>query len=149
MKEIRFKVKQILLALSISVSLFGRPNYGNIKVDSIVNVYDGDTTRVNINSYPPILGQNISIRVNGIDTPEMLGKCEEEKIKAKVAKYFTKRFLQECKEEISLKNISRGKYFRIVADVYCGEKSLAKGLLEDSLAVIYDGKKKRKNWCEE
>jgi len=41
-----------------------------------------------------------------------------------------------------LRNIDRGKYFRIVADVYIDGKSLAQMLLTKGLAKVYDGGKK-------
>jgi len=43
--------------------------------------------------------------------------------------------------------MKRGKYFRIVADVSIDGKSLAKSLINAKLAVIYDGGKKTKDWC--
>ena len=40
---------------------------------------------VNIPGVHPLLGNEIGIRVRGIDTPEIRGKCEFEKRKAKEA----------------------------------------------------------------
>jgi len=51
-------------------------------------------------------------------------------------------------ETIDLKNIERGKYFRIVADVFVDGESLADELIEAGIAVPYDGGKKTHNWCE-
>ena len=51
------------------------PQYGTVTVSKVISVYDGDTFRVNIDSLPPIVGKNIAIRVNGVDTPEIRGKC--------------------------------------------------------------------------
>ena len=51
-------------------------------------------------------------------------------------------------ETINLKNIERGKYFRIVADVFVDGKSLADELIEAGLAVADDGGTKTKDWCE-
>jgi len=51
-------------------------------------------------------------------------------------------------EQIDLKNIARGKYFRIVADVVVDGESLADELIEAGMAVPYDGGKKTYNWCE-
>ncbi len=42
----------------------------------------------------------------------------------------------------------RGKYFRIVADVYVDGKSLAESLIEANLGVPYYGKTKIKDWCK-
>ena len=44
--------------------------------------------------------------------------------------------------------MQRGKYFRIVADVYYDGKSLADVLLKNNLAVRYDGETKTKDWSK-
>ena len=49
--------------------------YGNITVDKIVSVYDGDTFRCNIKGWPKIAGENIAVRVKSIDTPEI--RCKK------------------------------------------------------------------------
>lgn len=54
----------------------------NIKVDEVVSIYNGDTITVTIKEYPSIIGERISIRVNGIDTPEIKEKCANEKDKS-------------------------------------------------------------------
>jgi len=89
----------------------------------------------------------MSIRVNGIDTPEIRGKCDLEKVLARKAKQQTVFMLRGAKK-IELKNIKRGKYFRLVADVYVDDVSLAKILLDSKLAVSYDGGTKVKDWCK-
>ena len=40
----------------------------------------------NLPGLHPIIGEKINIRVNGIDTPEIRGKCDQEKYNAKQAK---------------------------------------------------------------
>ena len=47
------------------------------------------------------------------------------------------------------KNLERGKYFRIGADIYVDGENLAKVLVEAGMAVRYDGKTKMKAWCKE
>ena len=44
-------------------------------------------------------------------------------------------------EQISLKNMERGKYFRIAADVIVDGESLVDMLIEAGMAVRYDGGK--------
>ena len=51
-------------------------------------------------------------------------------------------------KKIELRNMKRGKYFRIVADVYVDGKSLGDMLIKRSLAVPYDGGHKGKDWCK-
>lgn len=124
----------------------GEKTYGSATVDEVTSIYDGDTFRVNIKGWPDVVGHRIPIRVNGIDTPEMRGKCQSEKDQARLAKQFTVQALRSAKT-IELRNIKRGKYFRLVADVYTDGKSLAEGLINKQFAVRYDGGTKI-NWCE-
>ncbi|MCI5212638.1 MAG: hypothetical protein D3910_28480, partial [Candidatus Electrothrix sp. ATG2] len=49
--------------------------------------------------------------------------------------------------KIKLKNVRRGKYFRIVADVQAGKQNVADVLIKKGLAVRYDGGTKGFNWC--
>ena len=91
-------------------------SFGNANVLEITSIYDGDTFRANIEGFPPVIGEHMSIRINGIDTPELRGKCDKEKQLAKLAKHFTVERLRAVRS-ITLKNIKRGKYFRLIADV--------------------------------
>ena len=111
--------------------------------------YDGDTLTVNIPGVHPLLGKKIRIRVNGIDTPEIRGRSVCEKKKARLAKRLAYSLLSKAKR-IDLLNVKRGKYFRIVADVFIDEKkNLAQVLLKNKLAYKYKGKRKPKiNWCK-
>ena len=52
--------------------------YGSVRVSRLVYVYDGDTIRVEVDGWPAIIGAGLSIRINGIDTPELLGKEKNE-----------------------------------------------------------------------
>lgn len=120
-------------------------DYGSVRVDEVVRVYDGDTITVNINEWPALLGHEIGIRVNGIDTPEIRGKCTSEKQKAREARDLVKRILANA-EVIELRNLDRGKYFRVVADVYVDGQELSKRVLNANLAHEYHGGTKS-GWC--
>ncbi|WP_026301149.1 thermonuclease family protein [Colwellia piezophila] len=120
-------------------------NYGSAQVLEVTSIYDGDTFRANLKGYPAIIGEHMSIRINGIDTPELRGKCDKEKQLARKAKQFTVEHLRAAKN-ITLNNIKRGKYFRLIADVYVDGVSLGELLLKQGHAIRYDGETK-KNWC--
>ena len=120
--------------------------YGTAIVSKVISVYDGDTFRVNIGSLPPIVGKNIPIRLNGVDTPEILGKCKYEKDLAIKARDFVRNKLANAKE-IRLTKLQRGKYFRVVADVMIDGVSLEQELLDNKLAYKYTGGKKS-SWCD-
>lgn len=121
--------------------------YNDINNVEFVYNYDGDTINVNIRGWPHIIGQLMPIRVNGVDTPEIKGKCIEEKVMAHMAKQFVYNELVDA-ETIDLVNPSRGKYYRIVADVQYDGKSLTEELLRHGYAYEYDGDTKSNPWCE-
>lgn len=112
--------------------------YGNAVLDSVLSIHDGDTFTGSINSFPPIVGQRISIRIDGIDTPEMTDKRPNIKQKAQQAKQYTVQRLREGKK-IELKNMKRDKYFRILAVVIVDGVSLGDELIEKGYAKKYDG----------
>lgn len=144
-----FVVISLYLVLSVSTLsalALSKKQYGNVTVSEVTSIYDGDTFRANIKEYPEIIGYRIGIRVNGIDTPEMRGKCQKEKDLARKAKQFSVAHLRSAKR-IELRNMKRGKYFRIVADVYVDQQNLGDLLIKNSLAVPYDGGHKGKDWC--
>ena len=141
-------MKKLLLLLILSLGVFSSqaaPEYGTVTVSKVISVYDGDTFRVDIDSLSPIVGKNIRIRLNGVDTPEIQGKCQYEKDLALKARDFVRNKLTNAKE-IKLTKLQRGKYFRVVADVMVDGVSLEKELLENKLAYKYTGGKKS-SWC--
>lgn len=131
----------------VSAKSFSDMTFGNVIVSEVVSVYDGDTFRVHIACWPDIIGYRIGIRIAGIDTPEIRGKCQVEKDKAQLAKQFVVEKLHNA-QTVELRNIKRGKYFRIVANVFVDEINLADAIIEAGFAVAYDGNTKTKNWCD-
>jgi micrococcal nuclease len=119
-------------------SLTSEKTYGDIVVTQIIEVYDGDTFKVNIKGYPPIIGEEILVRIRGVDTPELRGSSDYEKELAKKARLYTENRLQSAKV-VTLKNIGRDKYFRILADVYVDKANLAKELIRVGLGYEYYG----------
>ena len=118
----------------------------NFKKVKLISVYDGDTFKVNLPCKEKLFCQNISVRVRGIDTPEINSKNIKEKEIAKQAKIFTQQLLLSGK--IILGNCTRDKYFRLLCDVFIKKEkeeiNLAQKLLLSGLAVQYDGKTKNK-----
>ena len=142
--KVKFIAVLFITCISITVSAKDK-SYGNATVSEITSIYDGDTFRANIKGYPAIVGEHMSIRINGIDTPELRGQCDKEKQLARKAKQFTVEHLRAAKN-ITLKNIKRGKYFRLIADVYIDGANLGEQLIKHGHAVRYDGGTK-KYWC--
>jgi len=139
--------KLLLLLLCLGFfSVQAAPEYGTVTVSKVISVYDGDTFRVDVDSLSPIVGKNIPIRLNGVDTPEIQGKCQYEKALALKARDFVRNKLANAKE-IKLTKLQRGKYFRVVANVMIDGVSLEQELLENKLAYKYTGGKKS-SWCD-
>jgi len=104
----------------------------------VIKVYDGDT--ITIASKLPFKDSplyRLSVRLNGIDTPEIKGKNEDEKTVAKMAKDALASLI--LNKYVTLKNIQSEKYGRILADVYLGELHLNAWLVKEKYAVKYDG----------
>jgi endonuclease YncB( thermonuclease family) len=136
-------IKSILFFRELNKPVLTRAitDYGSFKNVEYVKNYDGDTITVNIKNLHPLIGNNINIRVNGIDTPEMRGGCEKSKALAIEAKLVVQELLTNAKQ-ISLVNCTRGKYFRICSDVYADNINIASLLIAKGLAVRYDGAQK-------
>ena len=140
------KISLYFLICFLSLNTYAAKQYGSVTVSKIISVYDGDTFRVNIDSLPPLIGKNIPVRLEGVDTPEINGKCQYEKDLALEARDFVRSKLSNA-VEILLNDLQRGKYFRIVAKVYIDGVSLEEELLQNGLAYQYNGGKKS-NWCK-
>ena len=121
-------------------------SYGQVSVDRIVGIYDGDTITVTINDWPELIGNAISVRVAGIDTPEIRGRCEIEKAMARDARRFTRDAVTGAKK-VELHNLRRDKYFRILADVCLDGDALSDRLVSAGFARRYEGGSRR-SWCD-
>jgi micrococcal nuclease len=52
------KALLILITISLTFSVNAKDkNYGDVKVLEVTSIYDGDTFRANIESYPPVIGK--------------------------------------------------------------------------------------------
>ena len=130
----------------LSLQVVAADYYGDLVVEKYISAYDGDTFRVDVAEIHPLIGRNMPIRLRGVDTPEIRGKCDQEKALAIKARDFVRELLANA-ETIVLKNIDRGKYFRIVADVSVDGVDLGSTLIENGLGRLYDGGKKV-GWCD-
>ena len=109
----------------------------------VVRVVDGDTLEVRAYLWPghTWLGK---VRLRGIDTPELRGKCEIEKVMALDAKQFVETMIGHT---VILENVNKGKYAgRVVATVLVGDDNLRDLLLLNGHGRAYDGGK-RQGWC--
>ena len=134
-----------LLEEKMDEGMLSKENLFILTSDQIAEVYDGDTFKINLPQQVPIFGDKLSIRLAGVDTPEMKGTSDEVKALAKQARELTEKALQNA-DQIELRNPQRGKYFRIVSEVWIDGESLADLLKEKDLAKDYDGEGPRPEW---
>lgn len=142
-KRFKYYILTLCLVCSINTSSYSE-DFTNVRY---IKNYDGDTLTVDIPGVPDIFGKNISVRVYGIDTPEMKGKCDKEKQLARESQLLVEKLLTDS-NKVVIKNAQRDKYFRILGEVYADGINISDVLIEQGLAVPYFGDTKTKNWCE-
>jgi micrococcal nuclease len=115
----------------------------------IIRVIDGDTVEVAARWLPIELGKTVSIRIDGIDTPERGGraKCAHEAQLAQTAKDFVQKSIaQSRKQAIMIRSWDKFGG-RILGDILLDGVSIRQQLLERGYAKPYTGGQKI-SWCE-
>ena len=107
----------------------------------VVRVIDGDSLVVNVPSFPPVVGHEISVRIAGCDTPELRDPRPEVRELAQRARALTAE-LAPAGSRVWLRDIRRDKYFRLLARVRTDSGDIREALLRQGLAVPYDGGRK-------
>lgn len=112
----------------------------------VVRVIDGDTVAVHVYPWPGVIVET-RIRLLGVDTPELRGKCEAEKAKAREAKATVAKLLP-VGSTVQIRNVKQDKYAgRHDADVILTDgRNLSEILIRSGLARSYDGGQ-RSGWC--
>lgn len=110
----------------------------------VLSVYDGDTFNARIPIWAN-LEVVTAVRVRGIDTPEMRGKCQAEKDAALRARELLRQLLAAGRVE--LREVEPDKYGgRIDATVLVDGLPVAEALVNAGLARRYAGGT-RQGWC--
>jgi endonuclease YncB( thermonuclease family) len=112
----------------------------------VVRVIDGDTVSVHVYPWPGLIVET-RIRLLGVDTPELRGKCEEEKRGAREARASLAKLLP-AGTPVRIRNIKQDKYAgRHDAEIRLEDgRSVAEVLIGAGLARPYDGGT-RAAWC--
>jgi endonuclease YncB( thermonuclease family) len=109
---------------------------------NVIKVYDGDTITIAAKMpYDNSPLYRFPVRLNGIDTPEIKGKNEDEKSVAKLARDFVSSMILH--KIVNLENIQNDKYGRILADVYLDGTHINSLLINERFAVKYTGGTKK------
>ena len=110
----------------------------------VVSVYDGDTFTARIPVWDNVEVVT-AVRIRGIDTPEIKGKCPAEKAAALKAKARLAELLSAG--QVQLFHVEPDKYAgRVDADVSVGGNPVAGVLVAEGLARPYTGGA-RAGWC--
>ena len=122
-----------------------------LKNITVIKVYDGDTITISAQ----VAGNPCyrtyyrwSVRLRGIDTPEIKSKTQDEKEAAIVARdALSNKILNK---KILLKDVKYDKYGRLLADVYLDKLCLNQWMLDNKYGVAYDGGTKHtpESWLE-
>ena len=111
----------------------------------VERIVDGDTLAVRVAIW---LQQDLDVlvRIRGIDAPELRGRCDDEKARARAATVALEELVSGG--EVALTAIEGDKYFgRVIADVATSAgESVGAALIARGYVRSYDGGK-RASWC--
>ena len=148
-----------LVGMLLGMLLGGLPLFGIARGDirqpgeqvvaRVVRVVDGDTFRATITDWPKVVGENIPVRVAGVDAPEPRGKCQAEKDLAEAARAFVEALIGG--KQVELLRVRRGKFFRLIAEVRVWIDgrwvNVGDALIRFGHARPYAGERRR-SWCD-
>ena len=108
----------------------------NIAYRHVDRVVDGDTIDVTID-----LGFNVWIkerlRLYGLNTPETRTKDAEEKERGLKAKRYVENQVNSNQGKIQIQSLGRGKYGRVLAEIWVGKNNINELLISNGHAEIY------------
>jgi endonuclease YncB( thermonuclease family) len=116
----------------------------------VIKVYDGDTITIATRLPHDNTLYRFSVRLRGIDSPEIHGKTENEKLLAIKSRDALSHLIYH--KVVVLKNVEYEKYGRLLADIYLvGQETtptINQWMLDQKYAVPYDGGTKNipKEW---
>lgn len=145
MKKLFIATTLFLLAFSPAAASPRQETLDGPMTGTVLQVLDGDTVSVKIRVW---IGQEIetSLRIDGIDAPEMKGKCAKERGMAEAARQELARLLGDG--VIKIYNVRLEKYAgRVLAQAQTTSGiNISQHMLEKGFARPYHGKK-RQPWC--
>ena len=125
-------IAAILILAGCTGSALSHPS--GLEVLEVTKVHDGDTFKVNLNCNVDVFCKDISIRPTNYDAFEI--RDDLNKLDAIAAREQLKDLLTNA-QRVELRNVKRGKYFRLVADVYIDNINLSNIMLDTGLVKPY------------
>jgi len=109
----------------------------------VKRIVDGDTVDVVID-----LGFDIHyssrVRLYGIDTPESRTRNKDEKVRGLMSKEYLIDALSKGQVVIKTHKDKKGKFGRVLGEMYVADKNINLMMVDDHLAVKYKGQNKNK-----
>jgi len=112
----------------------------------VLRVIDGDSFVAEARVWPGHT-VTVSVRIRGIDAPEMKSRCEAERLAAKRSRAALEAMIGAG--PVGMTNIGGDKYYgRVLADVTTPDgRAVAPAMIADNRARAYSGGKRRA-WCD-
>ena len=124
------KFLSIIVACFLSFAAFSQAGaesssaHNRSVVTRIVTVYSAKAFTCEIKHPLPVFGRRVPVKLRSIDLPAVDDKKPHAQALARRAKQLTEKLLQQAKV-ITLENMRRDGYSRIIADVYVDGRNLA------------------------
>ena len=119
----------------------------NVTYGKVIKVYDGDTITIVSQPYKNQPVFRFTLRLRGIDAPELRSRDPEEKIAGKKVQQNLSNLI--LSKYVHISNIGIDKYGRILCDVYLDDLLVNKWLIDNHYAIEYNGGTKKKvNWYD-
>lgn len=110
---------------------------------TVRSVIDGDTVSV------ILAGQRVLVRIAGIDSPELSrAKCARERQLGEAARRAASELLPVGAVVDVIPTGARDRYNRLIARIEIGGVDFGKAMLGKGLAVGYQGRGARQDWCK-
>ena len=140
-------VKALVLSIGILIGFTLAKNVAASDLTmSVIKVYDGDTFVSELHGVPEPLNK-VSVRIRGIDTPELRGKCSSE-VEAAIKSKRQLIAILDSNDTVIVKNVKWDKYGgRIDGDVFLKNGvDVRAEMIKRKAARPYSGEK-RVGWC--
>ena len=124
-----------------------QPFQPDLKLGKVIKVYDGDSITIAAKPYENYPIYRFSVRLSGIDTPELRTRDElEKKYGYEVRDKLRDKILDKV---VTVKCGDFDKYGRLLIDIYCDNetRSVSNWLIENKYAFAYNGGTKQK-WSD-
>lgn len=108
----------------------------------IKRVVDGDTVDVIIDLGFDIFYKS-RVRLYGIDTPESRTRDKDEKVRGLMSKQYLIDELEKGQVVIKTYKDKKGKFGRVLGEMYVGDKNINLMMVDDYMAVEYKGQNKK------